>query len=481
MAICNYIFNNCRKDTLHDLCAQIEKGLTKQECSFNDSLLFLFQRYDDKKFMSTLSSITNECLTMENANNIKKYSYFNNNLLNSNIWATVCSRGSDDTNTDTDEKVDGKLNNKPNKKTVFNEICENIKLSLLKQEQERLKKQLIQLEEEHRQDFDSLKNSIRKYNIGYFGSISQNTLVNRYNSNIDFMNDEENDKYGVQAEKDVNSLPVDFESGFYGSNEYDYKMYLTNVLIEAHEINPIFQNECRQFFNSLLNVSCKYTSAPVKTYDRCVNKSKLDYNNRTWPHSSHILDYIRCSVVFDDIEQFLMGFNQFYVKYNHPNGIGMYNGCIQGIVRIKNDFSQLPNNLRKNLLLSDCSYRDIKCNLLIEHNHVRMIAEVQFILKFMLDTKKKQHKIYSLLRKEDLFEQLNQLYYGTNDEKQTQEYLNLIIMNQNIKQFSLFFQTMNKNELEFVLKNKKYIDDLLLLSNFEKGKRLFELLVTHHD
>ena len=475
MAICNYIYANCKKETLNDLCLQIEKGLNKQECMFSDAFLFLFQKHKGNKFNQTISKISSECLSDKNGS-IKKFQYFKNSLLNSNIWGTMYNH----VNIEDEKETNGanKSDEYDSNETLFSQICQNIKINVLKEEQEKLKQQLIELQEKHNRDFNSLKHSIRKYNLGLLGSISQNSLINTFNTTRDFMNDHDNNIHGIHPSKKLNELPIDFESGFYGSNEYDYKIYLTKVLIEAHQINPIFQNECKKFFNSLSHVglSCQYTSAPVKTYDRCVNKSKLDYSDGDWPHSQYILDCIRCSVVFDDIGQFLNGFNQFYSKYGgNSESIGKHSGCIQGIVRIKNDFSRLPNDLKKNLKLEDCGYKDIKCNILIEHNNVRLIGEIQFILTFMLETKKKQHKIYSLLRKEDLFTELNTFYYR--DDRDTQEYLNSMIMNQNFIALSLFFQTMNDNESNYILKNKSYIDDLFSLSNFEKGEKLFRSII----
>ena len=47
-------------------------------------------------------------------------------------------------------------------------------------------------------------------------------------------------------------------------------------------------------------------------------------------------------------------------------------------------------------------------------------------------------------------------------------------MNQNIGQLSLFFETMNENELQYIQKNKSYIENLLKVSNFDKGDKLLQ-------
>lgn len=59
------------------------------------------------------------------------------------------------------------------------------------------------------------------------------------------------------------------------------------------------------------------------------------------------------------------------------------NSCIKCVVRVKNDFCHLPKEYGKikNIPLEMINYGDIKCNVLIEHNGIRMIGEVQFLLK----------------------------------------------------------------------------------------------------
>ena len=381
---------------------------------------------------------------------------------------------------DFDEKKsinDNTNNNKNNidRETVFSKIESDFTLTELKQHQRILKNELINLENNHKIEFDKLKNEIRKYNLASNDSIRQNELIPSWDENLM--------KEGIQTRKELSELPIDFESGFDGSNEYDYKIYLTNVLIFAHQINPIFQKDCEQFFESMNKkhkIKCKYTPAPVKTYCRCVDKAKLDYSDRKWPYSSHILDYVRCSVVFNDINTFLKGFDMFKKQYEpyllHPLS-KKQNGCIKCIVRIKNDFIELPNNIKDNLKLSDSTYRDIKCNVIIERNGTKIIGEIQFILQFMLDAKKRGHKSYAFMRNNDLYKQLNKLYYYDNIKNGINlDYLKPIIMNNNINKFSLFLQSMNKQEKQYFLnqKNQKEMQELLRFADFEKGEKLFK-------
>ena len=160
MSMCNYISKHCKKETLSDLCNVIENGLIKQECSFSDVFLFLFSKHNNKKFHKTILNITNKCLNNEN-NNIKNYSYFQNNLLNSNIWAInyKYDNSNSNSNSNADEKTNEKhvhkqLQDKQQKQTLFDFISFDIKSRMIKQERLKLKQQLIEIQEKHEQQFD---------------------------------------------------------------------------------------------------------------------------------------------------------------------------------------------------------------------------------------------------------------------------------------------------------------------------------------
>ena len=473
MAMCDYILQSCESTTLSDLCAKIDHGLKTQACSFSDVFLFLYSKYDSKSFNETIEHTTKNCLGVKNKNT-QSYYYFRNNLLNSNIWSI---NRRDDKNCNNNNSI-----NENKSTTIFGKICQDFESTELKQQQTNVKQELTTLQRNDPKLFDNLQNTIREYNLGINNEISHHKVINKYKPKHDYMNDK--DCFGIHPSKQLNELPVDFEHDFYGKNEYDYKVYLTKLLIAAHEINPTFQQECKEFFDKIgreQKIECKFTEAPVKTSDRCSNKAKIDYGHREWPHCSHILDYIRCSVVFDDLKHFPNGFKQFYTKYTTIAGRRVPGkGCIKGIVRVKNDFIELPRDM-KDVSLSDCHYRDIKCNVLVENskNGIRIIGEVQFILNFMLETKKEGHKIYALLRKKELYEQLNSLYYDINNNpKKLYEYLNVIILNHNINQLSLFFQTMSEYERKYFEndKNRIQIENLLNVSNFSKGLELFKFV-----
>ena len=69
--------------------------------------------------------------------------------------------------------------------------------------------------------------------------------------------------------------------------EHNSKVYLTQCLTFSHANNNIFQNEMKTIFET--HDKCKYMSAPVKTYHRCLIKSNTDYSERQYPSAACIV------------------------------------------------------------------------------------------------------------------------------------------------------------------------------------------------
>ena len=84
----HYLYENCSKNTLNELSNVINNGILKQECHFDDSLLFLSKLIDCDSLVKNLEQTTSNCLT-KNKKNAKSYLYFKHNLLNSKIWGTI--------------------------------------------------------------------------------------------------------------------------------------------------------------------------------------------------------------------------------------------------------------------------------------------------------------------------------------------------------------------------------------------------------
>ena len=146
-------------------------------------------------------------------------------------------------------------------------------------------------------------------------------------------------------------------------------------------------------------------------------------------------------------------------------------GCIKKIIRVKNGFSKLTND--------NIEYADIKLNVLIEVNNMRMIGEIQFLLSIFLKSKKKMHSIYSVLRNEDYFKQLYLLNNNFNINKiefenQLNNQIKRIILTKNMSQFSKLLQDCNQNEMKFIIVNQKNIKQFIQDNQWKKGSELFD-------
>ena len=389
----NYLFLNLKKSSLVDISNVVNNGLLKQECGFDDNLLFLSKLINNDKFNQTIANVTKECMSNE-TKTVKKQQFFRNNLLNSNIWALKqeeqqASQHDDVKTNDGNNNINSSnmYKNSNSESTVFEAVEKSpLEAELIKQK-EWIKNEIIKMEKNSLNEWKQLKYSIKEKNVGLLDQISQNKLENKYATNtnleIEFKQDFLGDK-GIQSEYKLNEMPSNNENGFVGSIECDNRGYLTKILTAAHQIDPFFQREMKQFFQfEKFGIKCKYSSAPVKTRLRAETKAQLDYKDRTWPKTAHILDYMRCSVEFDNLSDFLNGYNKFEAKYDNVANMKPENynklGCVKWIVRRKNSFSNIKDE-SWNLSLNSFNYCDIKCNLLVEKNGVRIIAEIQVLL-----------------------------------------------------------------------------------------------------
>lgn len=483
-AVANYLFTNLNESTKNNIANIINHGLLTQQCGFNDCLLLLSKKINEKDFIATLRNVTNNCLSSK-TKTVKSYNFFKNNLLHSNVWAMKNDSGGVTINKYEVKQDNDFKNNHENHdqfENLFDTINKDVILKELKHQKQFIKNEIIKLEKDHLSAFRQLKYDIKYLNIAS-EQITQNSCIVDYHGDngIDLMCD--NDKFQIDYE--LNELPCDNANGFDGKVEYDINGYLTKLLLASHQIDPIFQKHCKNYFQSLneeFGIECQYFSAPVKTRERSIMKSKIDYKSKQWPHSCNILDLIRCSVVFKNIKHFLKGFNKFFAKHHlfyADDKISPIAGCVKQILRIKNDFADIGDN-SWNLDVNSFNYCDIKCNVLIEYNNVKIIGEIQFLLGFMLDAKKLGHSIYSFQRKQEFYDKLSSTKEqdNNNDNNIIVHRLHSIISSKNMAKFSSYLEaTTNLNEKLFIVQNEKNITQMLQQHHWTKGINLFQLFV----
>ena len=372
----HYLYKNCDKHTLTTLAKVINNGIVKQECGFDDSLLFLSKMVDNEAFIQNLEQCTADCLRKETKNS-KKYLYFKNNLLNSKVWGTMEKNvNNDDSNNNNDN--DGKNS------LLFEKTEQNVIENELKSQREFIKNSIIKQEKEWNESWKQLTTFKEEIN---------GLLVSKVTQPID-------------ADFQEKELPFDNVNGFNGSFEYDNNAYLTKLLLFAHKVDPVFQKDCQRIFGNKPNqennfLQCSYTAAPPKTKDRAQRKAQLEYQTDEWPFTKSIVDLVRCSVVFKNSKDLMHGVNTFIDLVDSGKA-----GTISEIVRIKNGFKDFKFDKKDSdgdeskeakdgkEDLSKYKYSDVKFNVAIVYNSIELIGEVQMMLEFMLEAKKIGHSVY---------------------------------------------------------------------------------------
>ena len=328
------------------------------------------------EFIDSLINCVSNCL---NSNNARNYYYFKEYLLFSNILYY------------------------PN---IYKKVYVFIDKQLLSQ------KQYIWDSIQHEQksnenDFTNLCKFGEKFNQLH-AKINNNNNVLRQDSiknGIECVSSEHEIYMALLRMHEYNKNNNKDKSNYSMLNEFNDKVYLTQCLSFANENNGAFQSIMNEYFS---NNNGKYSFAPVKTYARCLIKANTDYIDKDFPCASNIIDFLRCSIVFDDSLSMLNGLNKFINDVN--------NGKIPGIIsvlRVKNGFCDILSNWQS---FNDAEYCDIKLNVIYQNSdtNVAMIVETQWLLYSLLKAKKMGHKYYNIKRRQIVIENVSNNVFNIN-------------------------------------------------------------------
>ena len=307
-------------------------------------------------FVDSLNMAVSQCLNENFVNQntkLRDYFWFKKYLLNSNIW--LCN-------------INVKYNNDKCDQLLYSVIDSTINKALYQQKEfiwSNVQKE--EINEKSKSNWNKLLH-YQNWQTKKYCELRQDLVSNGIKSTQSL-----NEIYCILARLDDNSN-FNVLSQMNG-------IYLIRSLTFAHSINRQFQNEMRDVFDKISNKLCYFGNAPVKTYSRSLIKSETDYCDRKFPQSSCIIDYLRCSVTFNNVNELFNGLIKFidFVK----NGKC---GCVIQIVRIKNGFTNILNWDNVN----SCEYCDIKLNVIIfdKETNQSMIGEIQLLLKWLLKAKK---------------------------------------------------------------------------------------------
>eukprot|EP01083_Nonionella_stella_P067897 179885_1 len=176
-----------------------------------------------------------------------------------------------------------------------------------------------------------------------------------------------NSKYGLTAVDDVSREPI--KNSFKNS-------YVDYVIKIGDKLQVPFQTAMRELF---ANTNGEYCEAPVKKFERCLQKINYDYKDEKEPVGAHILDIVRCLVVYENMKDMSDAFDKLQSKYK--------------VCRLKNNFVQNATVFG--------NYRCLMVNILFEHptkENIKMICEVQLTLRKIYQVRLTMHKTYKLFR-----------------------------------------------------------------------------------
>ena len=234
----------------------------------------------------------------------------------------------------------------------------------------------------------------------------------------------EKELYLICVNRDKNSNEKSSYDVFF---EHNNNIYLTQCLTFSHEHNGSFQNTIKNCFK--LDKNATFQRGVVKKRDRCIIKANTDYSNSRYPSVSKILDFLRCSITYVNVESMLIGLNKFVnqIKNGEIDNI-------QEILRVKNGFSATGQWKS----FDDAQYCDIKLNVLYRSKSgIGMIVEIQFLLNSLLKAKKLGHKYYATARRDLFVKNVSTIVYDNdNDYGKYKQKLISIIGNNDVSQFA---------------------------------------------
>ncbi len=118
-------------------------------------------------------------------------------------------------------------------------------------------------------------------------------------------------RYAQKAEYSLQALEKLTSASFKATQFYDTFGYLCGLTLAAHSLNDCFHKDIKEIFkiSSETGISengkVVYRRGPIKATQRCQEKAENDYSDKPFPTTAQIVDFIRCSLVFQKCEDFL--------------------------------------------------------------------------------------------------------------------------------------------------------------------------------
>ncbi|ETO29486.1 hypothetical protein RFI_07638 [Reticulomyxa filosa] len=307
---------------------------------------------------------------------------------------------------------------------------------------------------EQRKDQSSLQMDVRAIANNDLESYRAIVNFNVRNSKHVTKEQQRQDKivYGIKGELTESELAYvslySTDMLFNASQMYDLDTYLSQLLLRAHILNTPFQQTVLSLFDKNSdhangkNVWVEF--GPVKKVKRCREKAELEYNGFPFPTSAHLLDLLRCTLIFDNFKDMLKGIHTLLTyckKYEHVvnrKHLSTKSLVKFSILRVKNGFKGYIDTVMKKRKTSKTDIQttsqeekkeelivpdrlcDIKFNIIVtlfdeDSKPISLIGEVKrsnqqkiffywfVLLQRMAQHKARIHELYEVERIESFF------------------------------------------------------------------------------
>jgi len=118
----------------------------------------------------------------------------------------------------------------------------------------------------------------------------------------------------------------------------DLRLYFNELYLQCASLN----GEFGKYFDHVIKlmnddgIECSVRNAPIKSLDRCFEKTETDYHHKIWPTSAHLLDMNRCSITVPNANDALRVYH-FLIQLSQTQQLFSQSDIqILQIVRLKN-------------------------------------------------------------------------------------------------------------------------------------------------
>eukprot|EP01083_Nonionella_stella_P162116 531876_1 len=393
----NYMLNHMGDDFGEALVKYMITVIRKKVSYSDDVLMMAFQhsqtQYEQMKHSPLYQCILSTCKEIISGSNKRDWYWLKTYMVNSHLWYQPNPDTGDEKQNTTDAHQDVRH-------ILLHDLFKLTERESIRQGN-KLRAVLL------KSATDSCWNELKRMNVPNNNDKPRQDLIS----------------HGIQTDHSRTSLlrTVTPSATFNAIRHHDLNDYLGKLMLRSHILNKSFQRDIRSIFHinaiTMTNMpvnTITYRPGPVKMPSRCKIKAESDYNTSQFPTSAHVVDTIRCSLVFKDIPSLLSGLKTFINAINDHDQLQSADAqmesskySITNILRLKNGFTEFDINQPE--------YADVKLNVRVQkqiENDVTyaIIGEVQFLVEEMHLFKKKAHKLYGILRNEEKAKNVKLIY-----------------------------------------------------------------------